>query len=113
MDQEIKQEFGKVSQEFKNLNQKFEHQFENLAVMIKEGFDQTVSREEFIRLQTTVATKDYLDEKLADLRGDLVVLTRKEDNKLIKLVELLKGKKILSEAETKDLFKMEPFPKFI
>ena len=31
------------------------------------------------RVEATMVTKDYLDEKLADLRGDLVVLTRKED----------------------------------
>lgn len=29
-----------------------------------------------------MVTKDYLDDKLADLRGDLVVLTKKEDAKV-------------------------------
>jgi len=35
---------------------------------------------------TKVVTKDYLDEKMSDLRGDLVVMTRKEDTKLKTLV---------------------------
>ncbi len=38
-----------------------------------------------------MVTKDYLDEKLADLRGDLTILIRKEDTKLKTLVEVLQG----------------------
>jgi hypothetical protein len=33
------------------------------------------------KIEATMVTKDYLDNKLADLRGDLGVLTRKEDKK--------------------------------
>lgn len=36
-----------------------------------------------------MVTKDYLDDKLADLKGDLVVLMRKEDAKLQALVDVL------------------------
>ena len=52
---------------------------------------------------------DHIDDKLADLRGDLVVLTRKEDRKLCSLVEILQNKKIISEAESKTIFAMDPF----
>lgn len=35
---------------------------------------------------TNLVTKDYLDEKLSDLAGDLTVLMRKEDRKLGALI---------------------------
>lgn len=38
--------------------------------------------ERFDKIENTMVTKDFLEDKLADLRGDLVVLTRKEDRKL-------------------------------
>ena len=62
-------------------------------------------------LKASMVTKSYLDEKLADLRGDLVVLTRKEDTKMIKLVEILKRRAVITEAEEKEILSMEPFAK--
>jgi hypothetical protein len=66
-------------------------------------------KQDLAKLETKIVTKDYLDEKLADLRGDLVVLTRKEDRKFLSLVGILQNKKIISEAESKMIFAMEPF----
>ena len=65
---------------------------------------------EMTSIKSQMVTKSYLDDKLADLRGDLVVLTRKEDTKLKTLVEILADKKVLSQDETKKIFSMEPFP---
>ena len=62
------------------------------------------------RIEATMVTKDYLDDKLADLRGDLVVLLRKEDTKVRALLELLHAKKLLSSAEVGKIIRMEPFP---
>jgi hypothetical protein len=56
-----------------------------------------------------MVTKDYLDEKLADLRGDLVVLIRKEDNKLKKLIDILCQHKLISSQEKKQILSLEPF----
>lgn len=64
---------------------------------------------DIIAVKATMVTKDYLDTKLADLRGDLVVLTRKEDTKVKSLINLLKKKKVISVAEEKQLLTMEPF----
>ena len=61
-------------------------------------------------MQSTMVTKDFLTEKLADLRGDLVVLTRKEDRKLVALIALLRGKHLIEDNEAKSLLEMEPFP---
>ena len=66
-------------------------------------------RVDFVAMKSSMVTKDYLDEKLADLRGDLVVLTRKEDTKLKALIKILKNKKIITTSDEKQLLTMEPF----
>lgn len=40
-------------------------------------------------IESTMVTKNYLDDKIADLRGDLVLLARKGNTKLSTLVEEL------------------------
>lgn len=65
--------------------------------------------ERFNKIEAVMVTKDYLDEKLADLRGDLVVLIRKEDTKVKKLVDILLKRNIITESESKEIFTMEPF----
>ena len=66
------------------------------------------------RVENTMVTKYYLndklDEKLADLRGDLVVLVRKEDSKMKKLVDILKKRDLLNDTEFNEIMSMEPFP---
>ena len=70
-----------------------------------DGIDKRLTKAESL-----MVTKDYLDEKLSDLRGDLVVLMRKEDKKVKKLVEILKKKNLINEADEKEIMSMEPFP---
>jgi len=65
----------------------------------------------FDKIEATMVTKDYLDDKLADLRGDLVVLMRKEDTKVVKLIDILAKHNIISEKEVKEILAMEPFAK--
>lgn len=65
---------------------------------------------QFMEIKATMVTKDYLDEKLADLRGDLVVLMRKEDRKLKTLIEILKERKVISRKDEEKILAMEPFP---
>lgn len=62
------------------------------------------------KIEATMTTKDYLDDKLGDLRGDLVVLMRKEDVKVKKLVDILKKRELISEEEVNEIMSMEPFP---
>ncbi|PIQ79608.1 hypothetical protein COT99_04315 [Candidatus Falkowbacteria bacterium CG10_big_fil_rev_8_21_14_0_10_43_10] len=77
-----------------------------------QGLEQKVGglEQKITKVEATMVTKDYLDDKLSDLKGDLVVLMRKEDSKLCTLVDLLKNKKIISEAEVKGVLNMQPFP---
>lgn len=60
-------------------------------------------------VKSSMVTKAYLDEKLADLRGDLVALTRKEDAKVVALVKTLGKRKALTKADQENILDMEPF----
>ena len=60
-----------------------------------------------------MVTKEYLDTKLADLRGDLVKIIGDEDKKLMRQTEMLVDKKVLSEDDRHELLAMGPFPQAI
>jgi hypothetical protein len=64
---------------------------------------------EVYSMKSQMVTKDYLDRKVADLRGELVVLTRKEDVKLSTLVEELVTEGSLSRKTADSILAMEPF----
>lgn len=51
------------------------------------------------KFQTSMVTKDYLDDKLADLRGDLIILTRRPNNKVDTLVDVLHEKRVITDAD--------------
>lgn len=70
-----------------------------------DGLDKRVAH-----LESQMVTKSYLDDKLFDLRGDLILLSKKADQKLTKLVTILTGKKILTSSDANDVLSMEPFP---
>ena len=69
------------------------------------------------KIEATMVTKDYLHEvlsdKLSDLRGDLVVLMRKEDTKVKELVDILYKKGVLAQAEVTRILALEPFARII
>jgi hypothetical protein len=98
-------EVGKVIEQ--NVNPAIESLREEMAT--KEDLVRVEKRLDHVENQ--MVTKDYLDEKLAENYGNLVVLMRKGDVKLLRLVELLKKKAVISEDEVKELLAMEPFPK--
>ncbi len=89
---EVDKKFTKIDERFDGVDEKFN------GINKKLGW-----------VESNMVTKDYLDEKLADLRGDLVVLIRKEDNKVKKLVDILQKRDIISEDESREIFTMEPF----
>lgn len=64
-------------------------------------------------IKSEMVTKDFLEDKLADLKGDIVILTRKEDTKVRELITILREKNILSDNDTKRILSMEPFPQLM
>ena len=129
---EMRDGFKKMDERFGHMDEKFEKTDKKLETIdekfdkVDERFDETLSAmnkfadnvqekfnkvdERFEKIETTMVTKDYLDEKLSDLRDDLVVMTRKEDKKLISLVEILEQKKVLPKTDADLMFSLEPFP---
>lgn len=61
------------------------------------------------QIKTQMVTKDYLDDKLSELKGDSTSLTRKEDRKLTTLVELLAEREIINNKDAWSILAMEPF----
>jgi hypothetical protein len=61
-------------------------------------------------IKSTMVTKDYLDERLAVQKGDMITIIRKEDTKLIALIVKMVEKKLLSQNDAKEILSMEPFP---
>lgn len=75
----IKSGFDSNDERFESMDKRFESMDKRFDAMDKR----------LTRVESLMVTKDYLDDKLADLKGDLVVLTRKEDTKLKTLVNIL------------------------
>ncbi|OGH88706.1 MAG: hypothetical protein A3J93_01255 [Candidatus Magasanikbacteria bacterium RIFOXYC2_FULL_42_28] len=89
----------KVDQRFDGVDKRFDG--------VDKRFD--VIEKRLTRVESLMVTKDYLDDKLADLRGDLVVMMRKEDTKVKTLAEILHKRKLISDQDLKSLVSMEPF----
>ncbi|MBI5621802.1 hypothetical protein HY933_02995 [Candidatus Falkowbacteria bacterium] len=69
-----------------------------------DGMDQR-----FGRIEATMVTKDYLDRKMAQQKGELIVLMRKADKKVKAIVDRLTMKHIYSAKEKAAFYSMEPF----
>lgn len=82
---------------------------QELASMVtKEDLNQALAATE-----TRLVTKVYLDDKLSDLKGDLVELVRKEDHKVNTVVSLLHNNQSLSVQDIKQIDQVRLFPKTI
>ena len=96
---QIGEEMGKIIED--NINPQFESVYGQLSE-IKGRLD---------KIETTMVTKSYLDDKLADLEGNLISKLRKEDEKLNRLIEILQNKSVLSSEDTKQFQEFQIFPK--
>lgn len=135
----IDQKFEKIDRRFDNMDKKMDERFEDmdkkvdnkmeeLTIMVGSGFNEMNQRfenvhEEITGLKTEITgiktdltsiksqmvTKNYLDEKLTDLRGDLIFTMREQDKKVITLTGMLSRKNILTPKETKQIMVMKPF----
>ncbi len=60
-------------------------------------------------VESTMVTKDYLDDKLANLRGDLILLARKAKKKLETVIEELVSNHSLKRSVADQILALEPF----
>ncbi len=77
-------------------------------VQVDRRFDQIEGR--IANVERGMVTKDYLDDKLADLRGDLVLLARKQNRKFESLIQEFVAEGRLTPAAAHRLLALEPFP---
>lgn len=56
-------------------------------------------------------TKTYLDDKIANLQGDLITKLHKEDEKINRLADILREKNLISDNDLKELANLIVFPK--
>ncbi len=90
---EIRQEIGGIKQEIGGIKQEIG------------GIKQDITQ-----IKATMVTKAYLDDKLADMRGDLTINDRKQDKKVDFLTRTLESKKIITAKEADAVVAMSPFP---
>ncbi|MFH0794292.1 MAG: hypothetical protein V2A74_09710 [bacterium] len=64
-------------------------------------------------LKSNMVTKDHLDEKLTELKGEIILIIRKEDLKLTSLVELLRKNEAVTTDGQRQILSMEPFPQLL
>ncbi len=76
--------------------------------LVDQRFQQMDSR--LNKVEATMVTKEYLDTKLADLRGDLILLARKSNRKFESLVEELVQEGRLAPKAARLILALEPFP---
>ncbi|MBI4049234.1 MAG: hypothetical protein HY395_00230 [Candidatus Doudnabacteria bacterium] len=66
---------------------------------------------EIAGVKSQMVTKSYLDDKIANLQGDLITKLRKEDDKLNRLADILRQKKVISDSDIQELGNLVVFPK--
>lgn len=98
------------------LKEVFTEALEPFVDSIKEDFNKIDERFNKIdgrldRIEATMVTKSYLDNKLADIEGGLIGKLRKEDEKVNRLIEVLKNKSLLTAEDTQQFKEFQIFPK--
>jgi hypothetical protein len=66
---------------------------------------------ELTGVRSQMITKPYLDDKLDELEGTVIIRQRKEDHKVNLLIELLHNKSVLQETDVKQLQDIQVFPR--
>lgn len=62
-------------------------------------------------IRAQMVTKDYLDEKINSMRGDLVSVIKQEDDKFKTLICVMRKRELISFEDEKVILSMKPFPK--
>lgn len=65
---------------------------------------------EMDEIKTDMVTKSFLEDKLADLEGNVILRQRKEDKKVNLIINFLEKRKILNPSEIRALREIKVFP---
>jgi predicted nucleic acid-binding Zn-ribbon protein len=110
--------FGRIDTRFDGMDQRMDKSetdimeaIHDLADVVQGLSDRLDRAETDIRsIRSQMVTKDYLDRKIDDLRGELVALSRKVNTKLSVLVEQLVIEGSIKRQIADKLLALEPFP---
>ncbi len=95
----IDNRFNAIDGQFKDFGSRFD--------CIDSRFDRLET--EIGKIKATMVTKDYLDTKMFQLRGDLVVYDKTADAKTDALVDALHAKKVLDNKTASNIKNSGPF----
>lgn len=104
---------------FRKIEDKFDAEFSSMKGDISgmkgeiSGMKGEISgmKGDIAEIKSTMVTKDYLDVKMADLRGDLITVIRKGDAKVDALTGTLRGRDLLTSQELAHINAQGPFPR--
>lgn len=77
----------------------------------KDDLEKFATKDDLGKLRSDML--DFIARQNMDLRGDLVVLMRGEDHKLMTLVEIMLEKNLLTKTEANRVAKLQPFPQAV
>ena|SRR5581483_2791697 len=120
---EVEKRFEKVEKRFEKFEKRFEeidkkfNQIDERFNKIDKRFDQVDKKFDQIdkRFDGIDRRLESMDKRLVRvetnmlIKGDLAALMRKEDNKLMSTVEVLRKKKVFSDSDYNQIAALEPF----
>jgi len=119
--EQIDARFEKIYARFEKIYARFadmEHEHDNFYSLVGNFVKKTEER--FDRLEEEIrkirqemkffVTRDYLDKRITELRGDMTVLIRKEDRKVDSLIRILQENEGVTVMQAEKILAMEPFP---
>ncbi len=62
-------------------------------------------------MKALMVTKDYLDEKIFTMRGDIIAVIKQEDVKYQTLINIMRKRELISFEDEKAILSQPPFPK--
>lgn len=95
----INPHFDKVWEKFENIDKRFED--------IDKRFEKLEGR--VGHLESAMVTKEYLDERLADLKADLLETDKKQEEKLNSMVAILTENKTITSLQAERLHEWDAF----
>jgi len=91
-------QFNKIDNKFSEIDDKFIRLENQLRTEIR---------------RSEANTRDFVDKRIYELRGDLISLLKKGDQRVVKMVDVFKNKKTLTAQEAKEIMSIEPVARFI
>jgi uncharacterized phage infection (PIP) family protein YhgE len=91
--------FGSIKQSFSEIEERMSGIEQKMDNFVTKDELKAELKNEFAKFETRMVTKDYLDQKLSDMRGELIEPVKKCEKRLISTLDLLVVKKVTTREE--------------